>query len=58
MRKLAFGDRLVSVICLGNGEFGGKTAESRAREFMDAYAAMGGNLIDTGRVYGDFITPR
>lgn len=58
MRKQAFGNREVSVIGLGSGEFGGKIAESRAREFMDAYAAIGGNLIDTGRVYGDFVTPR
>ena len=58
MRKQAFGDTLVSVIGLGSGEFGGKTSESQAREFMDAYAAMGGNLIDTARVYGDFVTPR
>lgn len=35
-----------------------KIAESRAREFMDAYATVGGNLIDTGRIYGDFVTPR
>ena len=58
MRKQAFGNRQVSVIGLGTGDFGGKTAESLARELMDAYADMGGNLIDTGRVYGDFVTPR
>lgn len=58
MRKQAFGDSQVSVIGLGSGNFGGKTAESQAREFMDAYTAMGGNLIDTARVYGDFVTPR
>lgn len=58
MRKQAFGDTLVSVIGLGSGDFGGKTSESQAREFLDAYAAMGGNLIDTARVYGDFVTPR
>ena len=58
MRKQAFGDRQVSVIGLGSAEFGGKTAESLAREFMDTYAAMGGNLIDTAHVYGDFVTPR
>lgn len=58
MRKQAFGDRQVSVIGLGSGEFGGKISERQAREFMDAYADIGGNLIDTGRVYGDFVTPR
>ena len=58
MRKQAFGNRQVSVIGLGSGEFGGKIPESQARGFMDAYAALGGNLIDTGRIYGDFVTPR
>ena len=51
MRKQAFGNRRVPVIGLGSGEFGRKIAESQAREFMDAYAEIGGNLIDTGRIY-------
>lgn len=58
MRTHTFGNRQVSVIGLGTGDFGGKCPESRAREFLDAYAALGGNLIDTARVYGDFVTPR
>ncbi|MBR1585246.1 MAG: aldo/keto reductase [Clostridia bacterium] len=58
MRKRAFGPYDVSVIGLGSGEFGGKCPEGQAREFMDAYIAMGGNFIDTARVYGDFVTPR
>lgn len=58
MRKQPFGDCQVSVIGLGSGEFGGKCPESLAREFMDAYAALGGNFLDTARVYGDFVTPR
>ena len=58
MRKQAFGNRQAAVIGLGSGEFGGKIPESLAREFMDAYATIGGNLIDTARMYGDFITPR
>ena len=40
MRKQAFGERRVSVIGLGSGDFGGKIRESRAREFMDAYVAI------------------
>lgn len=58
MRKQAFGPYRVAVIGLGTGEFGGKCPESLAREFMDGYAALGGNFIDTARVYGDFKTPR
>lgn len=58
MRKQAFGENQVSVIGLGSGDFGGKCPESQAREFMDAYVALGGNFLDTARVYGDFVTPR
>ena len=58
MRKQAFGSAQASVIGLGTGEFGGRCPEGQAREFMDAYAALGGNFIDTARVYGDFATPR
>ena len=58
MRKQAFGPYRVSVIGLGSGEFGGRCGETAAREFMDAYTALGGDFIDTARVYGDFKTPR
>ncbi len=58
MRIHRFGGKDVSVIGLGSVEFGGACPESRAREFMDAYADMDGNLIDTARVYGDFRTPK
>ena len=58
MRKQAFGAYQVSVIGLGSGDFGGTCDESLARDMMDTYVAMGGNFIDTARVYGDFKTPR
>ncbi len=58
MRKQAFGKDQVTVIGMGTAEFGGKRPESVAREIMDAYMALGGNFIDTARVYGDFVTPR
>lgn len=58
MRKLRLGGKEVAVVGLGSGEFGGTCPEGRAREFMDAYTEMGGNLIDTARVYGDFKTPK
>ena len=54
MRKQAFGDYQVSVIGLGSTDFGGRCPEGQAWEFMDAYAALGGNFIDTAHVYGDF----
>ncbi len=58
MRKQAFGKDQVSVIGMGTAEFGGKRPESLGRDIMDAYLALGGNFIDTARVYGDFVTPR
>ena len=58
MRKQPFGQYQVSVIGLGSADYGGNLPESQAREFMDAYIALGGDFIDTARVYGDFRTPR
>ena len=54
MRCVEFCGRETSVIALGTMDFGGKIEEGRAREFMDAYVELGGNCIDTARVYGDF----
>ena len=58
MKKKRFGNKQVSVIGLGSSDFGGRCPESLAREFLDAYWELGGNFIDTARVYGDFSTPR
>ncbi len=58
MRKNNLDGREVSVIALGSGHFGGKCEESLARELMDAYVSLGGDFLDTARVYGDFVTPR
>ncbi|MBQ9252868.1 MAG: aldo/keto reductase [Clostridia bacterium] len=58
MRKQSFGNYQVSVIGLGSSEFGGKCPENQAWEFMDRFVALGGNFIDTARVYGDFVTPK
>lgn len=54
MRYADFCGRKASVIALGTMDFGGKIEEGQAREFMDAYLEMGGNMIDTARIYGDF----
>ena len=43
-----------SVIALGSSEFGGTCPQEKAFDLLDAYAAIGGNFIDTARVYGDF----
>ena len=54
MRYAEFCGRKTAVIALGTMDFGGKIEEGRAREFMDAYVEIGGNFIDTARIYGDF----
>lgn len=54
MRYAEFCGRQTAVIALGTMDFGGKIEEARARDFMDAYVEIGGNFIDTARVYGDF----
>ena len=54
MRYAEFCGRQTAVIALGTMDFGGRIEESRAREFMDAYVEIGGNFIDTARIYGDF----
>ncbi|MBR6706560.1 MAG: aldo/keto reductase [Clostridia bacterium] len=50
--------RDVSAIGLGTAHYGGLIQKSLAFDQMDAYVAAGGNLIDTARVYGDFVTPK
>ena len=55
MRYADFCGRKTSVIALGTMDFGGKIEEGKAREFMDAYVSIGGNHIDTARIYGDFV---
>ena len=58
MRYRDFGDKRAAVIALGSTDFGGRFVEGQCFEFMDAYAALGGNFIDTARVYGDFVGKR
>lgn len=55
MRQADFCGKKASVIALGTMDFGGKIEEGKAREFMDAYMEIGGNFIDTARIYGDFV---
>ena len=54
MRYREFAGKQTAVIALGSVPFGVTIPDSQAFEFMDAYAEMGGNFIDTARVYGDF----
>jgi len=54
MRTMEFCEKQASVIALGTMDFGGKIEEGLACDFMDAYVEIGGNFIDTARIYGDF----
>lgn len=54
MRYRDFLGKKTSVICMGSVAYGMDFSQRQTNEFLDAYAAMGGNFIDTARVYGDF----
>ena len=54
MRFVKFCGRDTAAVALGTMDFGGRIDEGRARDFMDAYLDIGGNFIDTARMYGDF----
>ena len=58
MRYREFGGKRASVIALGSTDFGGRFPEGQCRDFLDAYESIGGNFIDTARMYGDFINKR
>jgi len=55
MKTMRFCEKDASVIALGTMDFGGRIEEGLAFDFMDAYVEIGGNFIDTARVYGDFV---
>lgn len=57
MRKMDFGGKPAAVLALGSADFGGRIPQALAWEMMDAYREIGGNYLDTARVYGDFATP-
>ena len=44
-----------SVLSLGCADFGGAIDRMDAFALLDAYAALGGNFIDTASVYNDWI---
>ena len=52
MRYKDFAGRQVSVIALGCEMFGSARPEALSYEMMDAYVEMGGNFLDTARLYG------
>lgn len=53
MKMRIWNERRVSVLALGTAGYGGVCSEGKAFDMLDAYAGIGGNLIDTARVYGE-----
>lgn len=54
MRYRDFLGRKTSVLCLGTVGLGFEFSQRQSNEILDAYADLGGNFVDTARVYGDF----
>ena len=50
-RKLGNSGAVVTAWCLGTMTFGAEADEAASFEIMDAYAAAGGNFLDTADVY-------
>ena len=58
MRYRDFGGKRTAVVALGSTDFGGRFPQGECHAFLDAYESIGGNFIDTARVYGDFVGKR
>ena len=54
MRYRDFLGRKTSVLCMGSVGLGFDFSQKQTNEILDAYVNLGGNFIDTARVYGDF----
>ena len=54
MRYRDFLGRKTSVLCMGSVGLGFYFSQKQTNEILDAYVNLGGNFIDTARVYGDF----
>ena len=54
MRYRDFLGRKTSVLCLGTVGLGFDFSQKQSNEILDAFVNLGGNFLDTARVYGDF----
>jgi aryl-alcohol dehydrogenase-like predicted oxidoreductase len=54
-RLLPGTDLNLSVICLGGVPFGGDISEDDSFRLLDAYAARGGNFVDTAEIYSNWL---
>jgi aryl-alcohol dehydrogenase-like predicted oxidoreductase len=56
LRRILPGTDLnLSCLCLGAGSFGGEISEDDTFRLLDAYAARGGNFIDTAQIYSNWV---
>lgn len=51
-------DREASAIVMGSTGLGSSLSEGEAFDILDAYVELGGNFLDTARVYGDLANGR
>ena len=55
LTRLGNTDMMVSELALGTVNYGSALKSVQVDEQMDCYVAMGGNFLDTARVYGDWV---
>jgi len=57
MKRTALGrtDLTVSALCMGTVSFGSRMDEAASFAMMDHFASLGGNFLDTARIYADWI---
>ncbi len=57
MRKMVLGTTglTVSAVCMGTVPFGSSLDDRESFRRMDAFADLGGNFLDTARVYADWV---
>jgi aryl-alcohol dehydrogenase-like predicted oxidoreductase len=53
--KLANTDLTVSQLCYGTAPLGTEADQDRANLLLDTFIELGGNFIDTARMYGDWV---
>jgi len=57
MKKISLGktDLTVSALCMGTVYFGSRMDDEASIAMLDHFAALGGNFLDTARVYADWM---
>lgn len=57
MKKITLNhtDLTVSALCMGTVSFGSRSSEKDSFAAMDHFVSLGGNFLDTARVYADWI---